>query len=77
MMCTRCAGGVVYVWCCVHVVLCICGTMLRVLCSRCVTTCVFIVLYSVYVYVLCCTSVVGVCVVLYIECRLCHVVHSV
>lgn len=75
-LCTSCEGGVVYMWCCVHVVhvalftcgilymlyvvLCICNTVLWVLCSRCVVTCVFIVFYSV----------------LYIRCRcMCCVVH--
>ena len=43
VLCTHCAGHVVYMWYCVHnvhVVLYIFGTLLWVLCSRCITTCV-------------------------------------
>jgi len=68
VVCACCAGGVLYMWYCIHVIhvlLCICGIVLQVLCSRCVTTCVFVVLYNVCVYVWCCTPGVGVCVVLY------------
>ena len=76
-----CTGGVVYMWYYVHVIhvaLCACGTVLCVLCSHCIMTCVFIVLYSIYVYVLCCTPGVGVCVMLYTRRRcMCHVVHQV
>ena len=80
---THCESGIVYMWCCVcgvvymlcmwycvhviHIVLCICGTMLWVSCGHYIVTCVFVVLYNVYVY----------CVVLYTECRrMCCVVHS-
>ena len=58
-LCTCCTCGVVYVsymLCCVHVVLCH-------------VYCVFIIFYSVYIYVLCCTLGVCVCVVLYTKCR--------
>jgi len=66
MLCTCYAGGVVYRWYCVHVVhavLCACHTCCVVYmwyyvcawCSRGIMTCVFVVLYSVYVYVLHCT----------------------
>lgn len=61
-----------YMWYCVHiihVVLHTCGIVLYALCSRYIMTCVFVVLYFVYVYVLCCTPGVGVCVVLYTRCR--------
>ena len=74
-------GGNVYMWYYVHVIhfmLCILGMALWVLCIHCTATCVFVVSYGVYVYVLCCTLGVGVCVVLYTECRcMCHVVHQV
>jgi len=63
--------------CCVHVVLrachaccvmymwyCVCE-----LCSHGIMTCVFSMLYLVYIYVFYCTSSVGVCALLYIGCR--------
>jgi len=57
---------------------CVSGIVFRVLYSSCVTTCVFVVLYRVYVYVFCCTPSVGVCVLLYIGCRcMCCVLHYV
>ena len=40
-----------------------------VLCSRCVSTYLFILLYSVYISILCCTLIVVVCVLLYTKCR--------
>ncbi len=54
----------------VHVVLCTCHTCyivgmwycVCVMCSCGIVTCVFVVLYYVYVYLLCCTSGVGVCI---------------
>jgi len=79
VLCTRYVGGVVYMWYCVHiinVVLCIFGMVLWVLYNCCVATCVFLVLYGGYGYVLCCTLDVGVCVVMYTWCRcMCHFVH--
>lgn len=56
VLCTCCTYGIG-----VHVVLCVCRTCcvvgvwyyIRALCSRGIVTCVFIMLYSVYVYLLC------------------------
>jgi len=53
----------------VHVMYCTCGIVLCALFSHCIVTCVFVVLYTVYVYVLCYTLGVGVCVVLYVGCK--------
>ena len=39
------------------------------LCRRDIVTCVFIVLYVVYIYVFCCTSGIDVRIVLYVGCR--------
>jgi len=50
-----------YMLCCVHAVL---YMRLCTWCSCGIMTCVFVMLYSMYVYVLCCTSGVGVCIVL-------------
>jgi len=59
----------------VHVVLCTCGPM-YVHCVCGIVTCVFVVLHSMYLYVLCCTLDVGVFFMLYIRCRCMHcVVH--
>ena len=57
VLCTCCTYGTS-----VHVVLCACCTCcvagmwyyVCALCSHGIMTCVFIVLYSVYIYVLCC-----------------------
>jgi len=84
-LCTRGVLYMLYVWFCVnvvHMVLCTCsivymlymlgcttGTMLSVLCGFCIMTYVLIVLHTVYIYVLCFTPGVGVCVLLYIECK--------
>jgi len=71
MLSTHCVGGAVYTWYyvhVVHVVLCVCRTCCIVymryyvcaLCSRGIMMCVFIMLY---IYVLCFTSGVSVCIV--------------
>jgi len=72
VLCTCCIGGTS-----VHVVLFACRTCCVVymqyyicaLCSHGIMTSVFVVLYSVYVYILCCTLGVSVC--------MCCVVHRV
>jgi len=59
-----------------HVVLCICDIFLCVLCSHYIMTCIFVVLYFMYVDVLCRTPGVGACIVLHIRCRcMCYVIH--
>ena len=66
VLCTFCTYGTG-----VHVVLCACNACcvasmwyyVCVLCSCGIVTCVLVLLYSIYVYVLCCTSGVGVCIV--------------
>jgi len=73
-LCRWCCVHVILCTCCtygtgVHVVLCTCHTCcvaamwyyVCALCNRGIASCVFVVLYSVYIYVLCCTSGVGVC----------------
>ena len=60
----------------VHVVWCACRTCcvegmryyVCALCSHGIMTCVFVMLYSVYVYVFCYTLSVGICVMMYIQC---------
>ena len=64
-LCTCCADGSMYMWYCGIVHMWYCVIVLRGLCSHCIMTCIFFVLYSVYVYVLCCTLGVGVCIVLW------------
>lgn len=57
----------------VHVVLCACHTchvegMRYYICASSslgILTCLFVMLYYVYVYVLCCTSRLGICIVLW------------
>jgi len=67
-LCTCCTYGIG-----VHVLLCACHTCCVVgmqydvcaLCSHGIVTCVFIVLYFVYMYEFCYTLDVGVCIVLW------------
>jgi len=68
VLCTCCtySTGVHVVLCAYHTC-CVVGMRYYVcaLCSCGIVTCVFVVLYSVYVYVLCFTLGVGVCIVLW------------
>jgi len=72
VLCTCCIGAID-----VHVVLCACRTccvvyMRYYICAFCrggIVTSVWIVLYFVYIDVLCCTPDAGVCVVVYVRCR--------
>jgi len=76
-LCRWCYVQVVLCTCCtygtgVHVVFCACPTCcvagmwyhVCALCSYRIVTCVFTMFYSGYIYVLCYTSDVGICIVL-------------
>ena len=86
MLCKHCAGGAVYRQCCaqvvhmvlvcmwyyvhgIHVVLCTCNTM-YVHCVVMALTCVFNLLYIVYVYLLCYKYTPDVCVCIVLCCIL-------